>query len=169
MFCALAALTGSPLFAQDNGAAMAEVVRQLRLTADRMEGQLPASDIADMRRQADDLERENKLGAFSASSAPPVSKRAAERIAAEHGGRLDWLDQHPACVGYGWENYRTFRLASGDRDAERDVLCQRAFGNYAAYMAGQRAGDFAGSDALREAYDKAAHAAVDFFERRTGG
>lgn len=163
---AIALLATAPIAAQDNSAAMADVIRQMRATADQMEGQLPAEEIAEMRRSADELERENGKGAFRA---PPVRidpGDVAGRIAAEHGGKVDWLDQLPACVGYGWENYRTFRLKSGDRDAERDVLCSRAFGYYADHMAKQQRGDFAGSRASLDAYDKAAHAAVDFFERR---
>lgn len=163
---AIALLATAPVAAQDNSAAMADVIRQMRATADQMEGKLPAEEIAEMRRSADELERENGKGAFRA---PPVRidpGDVAGRIAAEHGGKVDWLDQLPACVGYGWENYRTFRLMSGDRDAERDVLCSRAFGYYAEHMAKQQRGDFAGSRVSLDAYDKAAHAAVDFFERR---
>ena len=163
---AFAMLAAAPLSAQDNGAAMADVIRQMRATADRMEGQLSAEEIAEMRRSADELERENRKGGFRAPPARPDPSDVAGRISAEHGGKVDWLDQLPACVGYGWENYRTFRLKSGDRDAERDVLCQRAFGHYADYMAKQRSGDFAGSRISLDAYDKAAHGAVDFFERR---
>lgn len=167
--CGLVALlAAAPLCAQDNSAAMADVIRQMRATADQMEGQLSAEEIAEMRRSADELERENRKGAFQA---PPVRidpNDVAGRISAEHGGKVDWLDQLPACVGYGWENYRTFRLKSGDRDAQRDLLCQRAFGHYADHMAKQRSGDFAGSRVSLDAYDKAAHAAVDFFERRQG-
>lgn len=165
--CALFALISAPpLLAQDNSAAMAVVIRQMRATADQMEGQLSAEEIAEMRRSADELERENRKGAFRAAPVRVDPGDVAGRLAREHGGKVDWLDQLPACVGYGWENYRTFRLKSGDRDAERDLLCQRAFGHYADHMAKQQSGDFAGSRVSLEAYDKAAHAAVDFFERR---
>lgn len=163
---AFAALTAVPLLAQDSSAAMAEVIRQMRATADQMEGQLSAGEIAEMRRSADELERENRKGAFRAAPVRIDPNDVAGRISAEHGGKVDWLDQRPACVGYGWENYRSFRLTSGDRDAERDALCQRAFGHFADYMAKQRSGDFAGSRVALDLYDKAAHAAVDFFERR---
>ena len=152
-----------------NGAAMADVIRQMRATADRMEGRLPAEEIAEMRRSADELEREDRKGAFAAPRTGIDPGDVAGRIAAEHGGKVDWLDQLPACVGYGWENYRTFRLKSGDRDAERDNLCRRAFGHLADYRAKQRSGDFAGSRLSLDAYDKAAHAAVDFFEHAAGG
>lgn len=161
----LALIAAPPLLAQDNSAAMADVIRQMRATADQMEGQLSAEEIAEMRRSADELERENRKGAFRA---PPVRVDpgdVAGRLVREH-AKVDWLDQLPACVGYGWENYRTFRLKSGDRDAERDILCQRAFGHFADYRAKQQSGDFAGSRVSLEAYDKAARAAVDFFERR---
>lgn len=163
---ALAGLTAVPLLAQDSSAAMADVIRQMRATADQMEGQLAAEEIAEMRRSADELERENRKGAFRAPPVRTDPNDVAGRISAEHGGKVDWLDQLPACVGYGWENYRSFRLKSGDRDAERDTLCSRAFGHFANYMAKQRSGDFAGSRVALDLYDKAAHAAVDFFERR---
>lgn len=162
----MAAFAALPLSAQDNSAAMAEVIRQMRATADQMEGQLSAEEIAEMRRSADELERDNRKGAFRAPPTRIAANDIAGRISAEHGGKVDWLDQQPACVGYGWENYRTFRLRSGDRDAERDILCQRAFGHFADHMAKQRSGDFAGSRFSLDAYDKAAHIAVDFFERR---
>lgn len=166
MICsAIVAFAPAPLLAQDNGAAMAEVIRQMRETANQMEGSLSAEEIAEMRRSADELERENGKGAFRAPPPRVESWDVAGRIAAEHGGKVDWLDQRPACVGYGWENYRTFRLQSGDRDAERDILCRRAFGHYADHMAKMQSGDFAGARASLDAYDKAAHAAVDFFER----
>lgn len=164
--CGLFALLAAPsVLAQDNSAAMADVIRQMRATADQMEGQLSAEEIAEMRRSADELERENRKGAFRAAPVRVDPGDVAGRLVREH-SKVDWLDQLPACVGYGWENYRTFRLKSGDRDAERDILCQRAFGHYADHMAKQQRGDFAGSRVSLEAYDKAAHAAVDFFERR---
>lgn len=160
-----ALLAAPSVLAQDNSAAMADVIRQMRATADQMEGQLSAEEIAEMRRSADELERENRKGAFRAAPVRVDPGDVAGRLVREH-SKVDWLDQLPACVGYGWENYRTFRLKSGDRDAERDILCQRAFGHYADHMAKQQRGDFAGSRVSLEAYDKAARAAVDFFERR---
>jgi len=39
---------------------MAVVIRQMRATADQMEGQLSAEEIAEMRRSADEFERENR-------------------------------------------------------------------------------------------------------------
>ncbi|WP_298193685.1 hypothetical protein [Novosphingobium sp.] len=166
LFAALTVLSAQPLLAQGNGSTMADTVRQLRITADQMEGKLPAEDIAEMRRSADELEKEYRKGAFNPLPVRAAPEDVAGRIAAEHNGKVDWLDQHPACVGYGWENYRTFRLNSGDRDDDRNILCQRAFGHLAAYFAQQRSGDFVASRSSLAAYDKAAHEAVDFFERR---
>lgn len=65
VLCGLVAfLAAVPLSAQENSAAMADVIRQMRATADQMEGQLSAKEIAEMRHSADELERENRKGAF---------------------------------------------------------------------------------------------------------
>lgn len=161
-------LPAASLAGQPGAAGNADIVRQLRATADAMEGKLSREDIAELRRSADELEREGGAGNPGSGSMPADPADVAERIEREH-GKVDWLDQKPACVGYGWENYRSFRLKSGDRDGERDILCHRAFGYYADYMARQRSGDFAGSRVSLAAYESAAHAAVDFFEGRSLG
>jgi len=161
----LALSTPAFAHAQDNSQQMREVVAQMRATAAQMKGQLPPEDIAEMLRSADEMEKGIKDGAFAAP--PPPAPDLAGRIAAAHGGRLDWLMGQPACVGYMWENWRTFRLKSGDRDAARDALCQKAFSHYEEYFLTTRSGgDKAKAERALAAYDQAAQEAVDFFNRK---
>lgn len=164
---AVALLAGAP---QDASSPMLQVVRQMRETAAQMRGKLPPEEIAEMLAAADQIERDARAGAYNP---PPPPRQAgkpaadpAKRLVAEH-GKVDWLDQQPACVGYGWENYRTFHLSSGDRDAERDGLCKTAYGHFYEYfMTVRNGGDHAKAARALEAYDQAAKAAVKFYERR---
>ncbi|ESQ92958.1 hypothetical protein ABAC460_01535 [Asticcacaulis sp. AC460] len=152
--------------AQDNSAAMTEVVRQMRETATKMEGQLPAEDIAEMRRSADEIEAQIKAGAFNTAAPVEDPNDVTGRLMREHGGIVDWLENETACAGYSWETYKTYRLDTGDRDGERDVLCQKAYAHYERYFYLGRDGKTAEARVELEAYDVAAHAAVDFYEKR---
>lgn len=150
--------------AQDTPQKMLDLARQLRAQAAQMKGSLPPEDVADLLRQAEEIEQGVRDGGYSAPVAvePPS---LAKRIADAHGGRLDWLAHEVACVGYAWENYRTF--VSNYGDPERDRLCRIAYGHYANYFLTAR--DGAGSaktDPLLAAYDEAAKAAVDYYARR---
>jgi hypothetical protein len=151
--------------AQNNTDQMLELARKVRAQAEQMKGQLPPEDIAEMLKQADELEAGARDGAFNAPPPPPPG--LAQRIADAHGGRLDWLARETVCTGYSWENYRTFRLTTGDRDAERDALCRTAYGHWADYFRITRdGGGTAQGDPHLAAYDRAAQAAVDFYQRR---
>ncbi|NEX93193.1 hypothetical protein [Caulobacter sp. 17J65-9] len=152
----------------DTTAQMVEIARQMRVTAEQMRGQLPPEEIAEMLASADQIERDALAGAYAAPTpAAATSADPAARIMAEHDGRTEWLARETACTGYSWENYRTFRLSTGDRDAERDKLCQVAYRHWEDYFLTVRnGGGTAKAAPALEAYDAAAHAAVDFYERR---
>lgn len=161
----LAMSTPAVAHAQGNSQQMRDMVAQMRATAAQMKGQLPPEDIAEMLRSADEIEKGIKDGAYAAPA--PAAPDLTARIAAAHQGKLDWLMGEPACVGYMWENWRTFRLQSGDRDAQRDLLCRKAFSSYEDYFLTTRnGGDRAHAMRALAAYDKAAQEAVDFFERK---
>lgn len=159
LMCAAAA----PALAQDTPQKMLEMARQIRAQAAQLKASLSPEDYADMLAQAAQIEQDVKDGGFSApAAAEPVS--VSKRIADAHQGRLDWLDGEPACVGYSWENHKTF--VSNYGDAERDRLCRTAFGHYATYFLTVRnGGGSAAGDPHLEAYDRAARAAVAYYAR----
>jgi hypothetical protein len=150
--------------AQDNSQKMLDLARQLRAQAVQMKDSLPPEDVADLIRQAEEIEQGVKDGGYSAPvSSEPAS--LAKRITDAHGGRLDWLAHETACVGYSWENHRTF--VSNYGDPPRDALCRTAYGHYAEYFRIARdGGGTARSDPALAAYDKAAQAAVDYYLRK---
>lgn len=160
----LALLTPAAALAQDTSQQMLNLARQLRDQAAQMKDSLPPEDVADLIRQAEEIEQGVRDGGYSAPVAEqPVS--LSDRIAAAHDGRLDWLDGEAACVGYGWENHRTF--VSNYGDARRDALCRTAFGHFERYFLLTRdGGDRAQAEAALEAYDREAQAAVDYYARR---
>lgn len=157
-------LLAPPAFAQDTAKQMLDLARQLRSQAAQMKDTLPPEDVADLIRQAEEIEQGVRDGGYSAPVAEqPVS--LADRIAGEHEGRLDWLDGEAACVGYGWENHRTF--VSNYGDAKRDQLCRTAFGHFERYFLLTRdGGDRAQALTALDAYDKAAQAAVAYYADR---
>lgn len=157
-------LFAAPALAQDTSQKMLDLARQLRAQAAQMKDQLPPEDVADLIRQAEEIEQGVRDGGFSVPVAKePVS--VSKRIADAHQGRLDWLDGEAACVGYGWENHRTF--VSNYGDPERDRLCRAAFANYETYFLAARGGaGSAATDPLLEAYDRAAQAATDYYARK---
>jgi hypothetical protein len=157
-------LFAAPALAQDTPQKMLDLARQLRAQAAQMKDQLPPEDVADLIRQAEELEQGVRDGGFSAPVAKePVS--VSKRIADAHQGRLNWLWGLEACVGYDWDNYETF--VSNYGDAERDRLCRTAFAHYKTYFLIVRSGggNVAGDPHL-EAYDQAAQAAVAYFDRK---
>ena len=157
-------LLAAPAAAQDTPQKMLDLARQLRTQAAQMKDQLPPEDIADLISQAEQIEQGVKDGAYSAPvTQAPVS--VSKRIADAHEGRLDWLFGKAACVGYGWENHRTF--VSNYGDPERDRLCRTAFAHYETYFLITRDGrGSAASDTHLEAYDRAAQAAMDYYARK---
>ena len=157
-------LFAAPALAQDTPQKMLDMARQIRSQAAQMKDQLSSEDYADMLAQAAQIEQDVRDGGFSAPAAEepvPVSKR----IADAHQGRLDWLDGEAACVGYGWENHRTF--VSNYGDPERDRLCRTAFAHFETYFLKVRnGGGGAAAEPSLEAYDRAAQAAVDYYGRK---
>ncbi|MGA0606988.1 hypothetical protein ACO2Q0_13420 [Phenylobacterium sp. VNQ135] len=154
-------LFAAPALAQDTSRQMLDMARQIRAQAAQMKDMLSPQDYADMLAQAAQIEQDVREGGFAVPVAQePVT--AAKRIADAHNGRLDWLDGEAACVGYGWENHRTF--VSNYGDPERDRLCRTAFAHYEKYFLAIRSG--AGSAAAEPdliAYDRAAQAAVEYY------
>lgn len=157
-------LFAAPALAQDTPQKMLDLARQLRAQAAQMKDSLPPEDVADLLSQAEQIEKDVRDGGFSVPVAQePVS--VSKRIADAHQGRLDWLDGEAACVGYGWENHRTF--VSNYGDPQRDRLCRAAFAHFETYFLTQRnGGGSAASDPHLVAYDRAAQAAVDYYARR---
>lgn len=163
-FAVLLSLFAAPALAQDTSQQMLDMARQIRAQAAQMKSQLSPADYADMLAQAAQIEQDVRDGGFSV----PVAKEPvtlSKRIADAHQGRLDWLDGEAACVGYGWENHRTF--VSNYGDAERDRLCRAAFAHYEKYFLTTRngGGSAAGEPELA-AYDRAAQAAVDYYAKK---
>jgi hypothetical protein len=149
--------------AQDQTQPMIELARKMRAQAEQMKGSLPPEEIAEMLKQADEIEEGARAGGFNAP--PPPAPTLSQRIADAHEGRLDWLHGKEACVGYSWESYRTFSFTPGVV-TERDRLCRTAYGHWDKYFTQTR--DGAGSAATEPhlaAYDKAAQAAVDYFNK----
>ncbi|MBX3485392.1 hypothetical protein [Phenylobacterium sp.] len=155
-------LLAAPASAQDTPQKMLDMARQVRAQAEQLRAHLSPEDYADMLAQAAQIEQDVRDGGFSAPVArEPVT--LSKRIADAHQGRLDWLDGEAACVGYGWENHRTF--VSNYGDPERDRLCRKAFAHFETYFRITRDGAGAGEPHLA-AYDEAARAAVDYYAAR---
>jgi len=157
-------LFAAPALAQDTPQKMLDMARQIRAQATQMKDMLSPEDYADMLAQASQIEQDVRHGGFSG----PVAKEPvtlSKRIADAHQGRLDWLDGEAACVGYGWENHRTF--VSNYGDPERDRLCRTAFAHFERYFLITRDG---GANAVAEphlaAYDRTAQAAVAYYVRK---
>jgi len=150
--------------AQNTPQQMLDLARQLRAQAAQMKDSLSPEDVADLLRQAEEIEQGVRDGGYSAPvTQAPVA--LSDRIAAAHDGRLDWLDGEAACVGYGWENHRTF--VSNYGDTKRDGLCRTAFAHFERYFLLTRSGgDRAEAERSLDAYDRAAQAAVAYYEGR---
>ena len=143
---------------------MLNMASQIRAQAAQMKEMLSPTDYADMLSQAAQIEQDVRDGGF----AIPVAKEPltlSKRIADAHQGRLDWLDGEAACVGYGWENHRTF--VSNYGDPERDRLCRKAFAHFERYFLITRdGGGSAAAEPHLEAYDRTAQAATDYYANR---
>jgi len=169
MLAACAALSMALLPASPAPAAnedMRKMIAQLRETAAKMKGQLPQSEIDEMLQQANELEQANGDGAFTVAEKPEDPNDIIVHMSQVHGARFEWLIRETACAGYQWETWRVYHLDTGDRDAERDKLCKRAYALYEEYFYLARDGRKAQADPKLAAFDKAAHQAVDFYERR---
>lgn len=141
---------------------MAQVIRQMRETAERMRGQLPPEDIAEMLRNADELERENRKGSF-APVAAPASPPIIVHMEKVHGAIFEWLMRTTTCAGYQWENWRTYDITTGAHIAERNAGCKRAFSLYERYFIAARNSDQRTALPLLAEYDRAAHEIVDAY------
>lgn len=159
-------LVGGHLAAQDNSEAMRVMIAQMRQTAASMKGQLPQSDIDEMLRSADELEHANRQGAFKAPEPVENPDDIITHMTRHHGSRFEWLIRETACAGYQWETWRVYNVKTGDRDDQRNVLCKRAYALFEQYFYLGRDGNRAQAMEKLSAFDKAAHAAVDFYERR---
>lgn len=162
---ALTLLAAPAAQAQDTPQKMLDLARQLRTQAAQMKDSLPPEDVADLISQAEQIEKDVRDGGFSV---PVAQERisVAKRISDDHGGRLDWLARETACVGYMWENHRTF--VSNYGDAERDRLCREAYAHYAKYFLTARDGGAASVyEPELEAYDRAAQAAVAYYSGKS--
>jgi hypothetical protein len=185
-FFAMSLALVAPAAAQDNSAEMRAMAAHLRKSAQEMRALLTQAQIEQMLETADELDRKVAEGAFkapSAGSAPtsrpariapaiakpqPSSQPASERIRAEHNGRLDWLAKEEACSGFIWETADFFRMQTGNRDDERNAMCAAAWREYRTYFVLTRDQGGYPAEAMRaiERYEAAAHAVVDFYERR---
>lgn len=157
-------LGAAPLCAQDQSAAMAETIRQLRATAAQMKGLLPDSDIAEMLRSADELEQANREGAFAGATGGEAKPDIIAHMEQTHAGRFEWLMHEEACAGYQWETWRSYSMTVGDRLAERNAMCKRAFSLFEEYhhLAVKLA---QGANEKLSAFDQAAHEAVDYYNK----
>jgi len=157
-------LIAAPAAAQDTPQKMLDLARQIRAQAAQMKDSLSPEEAADMISQAEQIEKDVRDGGFSV---PVAQERVsvAKRLSDAHGGRVDWLAHEAACVGYAWENYRTF--VSNFGDAEQHRLCRTAYAHYAEYFVTQRDGGPASRyEPALEAYGKAAQAAVAYYGRK---
>lgn len=157
-----ALLTPAAASAQNNAQQMLEMARKLRENVERLKDSLPAETRAQMIKQAEEIEEGVRDGAYGDPSAPAPRKEPSlsERLAAAHGGRLDWLAREAACAGYTPENYLTFRYSSATND--RDTHCRNAYGHWATYLRVTRdGGDREAAEQALFYYDAAARRAVE--------
>lgn len=117
--------------AQTQAERMLAAAQQLRTSAEQLKATLTPEARAEMLRQADEMEKGVRAGAYGAHDNLPKQPTLAEMLMAEH-GRLEWLTPHGACAGYTLENYATFRFSPQIND--RDSHCRNAYGHYASYL-----------------------------------
>ncbi len=146
--------------AQNTAQHMLESARQMRANAEKLRDRMPAEALAQMLKQADDIEAGVRAGDYGPldAPAPPKPQTLAERLMAEH-GRLEWLSGHGACAGYTHENFRTFRYNQAINDL--DAHCRNAFGHWATYERHSRDGAAEAADQALFYYDAAARRAVE--------
>lgn len=163
LIAALAA-PAAPAQAQSTAESMLAMAKQIRASAEQLRGKMPDADLAQMIKQAEEIEQAVADGQYSDAPAPPKEKTLAERLMAEH-GRLDWLATKAACAGYTQENYATFRYSSATND--RDTHCRNAYGHFATYLRYARDGNAAeGAAQALFYYDAAARRAVEHHGER---
>lgn len=158
-----ALLGGGSAAAQSTAEQMLAMAKQIRTSADQLKASLPAENLAQMIKQAEEIEQAVRDGAYAA--APAKAPSLSERILAAHGGRLEWLAAEAACAGYTQENYLTFRYSSAIN--ERDTHCRNAYGHWATYLRVTRNGE--GAETSEQAlfyYDAAARRAVEAYGRK---
>ncbi|RST29418.1 hypothetical protein HMF7854_00145 [Sphingomonas ginkgonis] len=161
-----AILSFSPAAAAERNPQMDQVIRQIRETAERMRGQLPPEDIAEMLRNADEMERENGKSSFTAPAAKPAP--AGDIIAhleQVHGSTFEWLMRTATCAGYQWENWRTYTITTGTKIPERNTGCKRAFAAYEQYFYAARNGNGAVGKRHLAEYDRLAHEVVNTYSQ----
>jgi hypothetical protein len=117
--------------AQTQAERMLAAAKQLRTTAEQHKATLTPDARAEMLRQADEMEKGVRSGAYGGYDNLPKEPTLAETLMAEH-GRLEWLTPNGACAGYTLENYETFRFSPQIND--RDSHCRNAYGHYASYL-----------------------------------
>lgn len=146
--------------AQNTAQHMLESARQIRANADKLKDRMPPDALAQMLKQADDIEAGVRNGDYGPvdAPAPPKPPTLAERLMAEH-GRLEWLSAQGACAGYTHENYRTFRYSQAINDL--DAHCRNAFGHWATYERVSQDGQAEAAEQALFYYDAAARRAVD--------
>ncbi len=105
-------VTPGAAFAQSSAQRMLDAAKQMRASAEQLKDTLSAEDRARMIKQAEEIERGVRAGAYGDAAAPQKAPSNADRIAAAHGGRLEWLTGDGACAGYTQENYLTFQICS---------------------------------------------------------
>lgn len=150
--------------AQSTAQRMLDTAKQMRASAEQLKDTLPAKDLAKMIKQAEEIEQGVRDGDYPDAPAPKKEPSHSERIAAAHGGRVDWLFAEAACAGYTQENYSTFRYSSAIN--ERDSHCRNAHGHYATYQRVSRAGDTEAAETAVYYYNAAAERAVGFYGRK---
>ena len=150
--------------AQSTAQQMLDTAQKIRASVERLKDNLPAETRAQMIKQAEEIEQAVREGAYDGIAAPKKEPSPSERIAAAHGGRLDWLFGEAACAGYTQENYSTFRYSSAIN--ERDSHCRNAHGHWATYLRVSRAGDTEAAEQALFYYDAAAQRAVNFYSRK---
>ncbi|MBL8771472.1 MAG: hypothetical protein JNK30_08830 [Phenylobacterium sp.] len=125
--------------AQSTAQQMLDMAARIRASAQATPG-LGPDDRAQMIRQAEEVEKAVREGAYGPVDAAPPKKEPTleEALMARH-GRLDWLTPLAACAGYTQENYLTFRYSAAIND--RDSHCRNAYGHWATYLRVTRAGD----------------------------
>lgn len=155
----LALMAPAAASAQSTAQKMLDTAKRMRASAEQLRATLPAKDVAAMIKQAEEIEQGVRDGAYAETAVPKTEAPLAERIAAAHNGRLDWLATKAACAGYTQENYLKFRYSTAIND--RDTHCRNAYGHWATYLRLVRNGDDAeGAERALYYYDAAAQRAV---------
>ncbi|QIK79401.1 hypothetical protein G7077_11300 [Sphingomonas piscis] len=164
---AAAVTVAPPIAAQSSNQQMLEMAKTIRAQAEQLKSSLSPDDYQAMLDSAAQIEKDVKAGGFSAPAGqevPSISKK----ISDEHNGRLEWLTAEEACVGFQWENWRTYAMTVGPALPGRNQRCKAAFAEYETYFKLARDGRGAEANRHLEAYERLAHEAVDYFNANKG-